>query len=55
MPRFEPQGWAERLLEFRERDPEMFLLRTTEAPRNSLLHYERWRDASATTRDKRAA
>ena len=55
LPPFEPIEWAERLLELRERDPDLFMLRTTEATRNSLLYYKRWGDASASTTDKRAA
>jgi hypothetical protein len=40
-PSFEPSPSYERLIKLREESPDAFLLRTSEATRRALHHYER--------------
>lgn len=46
LPPFVPVESYERLLVLREADARAFLLRTSEATRLALAHYERWRASS---------
>jgi hypothetical protein len=43
---FEPIDSYERLILLREREPDTFMLRTSEATRRALFHYERQREMS---------
>ncbi len=40
-PTFEPIEHYERLIKLREESPDAFMLRTSEATRRALFHYER--------------
>lgn len=42
-PPFEPREDMEKLLRLRETDADAFALRTSEATRNTLAHYENWK------------
>ncbi len=43
---FEPIDSYERLIKLREESPDAFMLRTSEATRRTLFHYERQREMS---------
>jgi hypothetical protein len=43
---FEPIDHYERLIKLREESPDAFMLRTSEATRRTLFHYERQREMS---------
>jgi hypothetical protein len=43
---FEPIEPYERLIKLREESPDAFMLRTSEATRRTLFHYERQREMS---------
>jgi hypothetical protein len=49
---FEPIHYYERLIKLREESPDAFMLRTSEATRRTLFHYERQREMSGANLNK---
>ncbi len=49
---FEPIEHYERLIKLREESPDAFMLRTSEATRRTLFHYERQREMGGANLNK---